>query len=113
SPSAPARNCAARRGRSPRLQVLPWSVGFGAWRALPPLCAGATGSPCPRRGFRDRGGLLIPSGLRLFLPPPPRPLVIGLAVLALVLITFSRLPLPIVLLALLPLSIALSMARRS
>src|SRR6516225_4127506 len=29
--------------------------GFGAWRAVPSLCASATASPCPRRGFRCCG----------------------------------------------------------
>ena len=93
--------------------VLPWSVGL----ALGVLCLRYAQAPLLRHVLGGvsaaAAGLLIATGLRLLLPHRRRPSVIGLAVLALVLMAFSRLPLPIVLLALLPLSIGLSMARRS
>jgi len=93
--------------------VLPWSVGL----ALGVLCLRYAQASLLRHAVGGvsaaAAGLLIATGLRLFLPHRRRPIVIGLAVLTLALMAFSRLPLPIVLLALLPLSIALSTARRS
>ena len=93
--------------------VLPWSVGL----ALGVLCLRYAQAPLLRHVLGGvsaaAAGLLIATGLRLLLPHWRRPLVIGLAVLALVLMAFIGLPLPIVLLALLPLSLALSMPRRS
>lgn len=86
--------------------LVPWAVGL----ALGIVCLEYAHTPLLHNILggisATAAGMLVGTGLRLFLPQRRRPAAIAFAAAALALIAFSRLPLLLVLSALAPLSIA-------
>lgn len=86
--------------------LIPWTAGL----ALGVICLEYAHTPLLRNILggvsATAAGLLVATGLRLFLPHRRRPAAIVFAALALALMAFSKLPLPVVLFMLAPLSIA-------